>query len=52
MNPISMLFARRVMSFSYRFADIPEKLKPEVKAILEEYGLGYLAEPEEVNTNG
>lgn len=40
---MSMFFAQRVILEKTAFKDVPNTLKPGVKAILEESGLGYLA---------
>lgn len=43
---MSMFFAQRVILEKTKFKDVPSTLKPLVKEILEESGLGFLAEEE------
>lgn len=39
---MAMFFAQRVILGKTAYADVPEVLKPQVKALLEESGLGEL----------
>ena len=39
---MAMFFAQRVILGKTAYADVPEALKPQVKALLEESGLGEL----------
>jgi hypothetical protein len=41
---LAMLYATYIMKGQKEYADVPEQLKPQVKVILEEEGLGHLAE--------
>lgn len=41
---MAMLFAQRVILGKTAYVDVPESLKPAVKEILEDSGLGFLAE--------
>lgn len=40
---LAMLYATYIMKGQKKFFDVPEMLKPQVKAILEAEGLGELA---------
>lgn len=40
---MAMFFAQRVILEKTAFKDVPSTLKPQVKEILEESGLGFLA---------
>ncbi|MEH7236747.1 CD1375 family protein [Bacillus sp. JJ1562] len=41
---LAMLFATYIMKGMKSYSDVPELLKPQVKQILEDEGLGHLAE--------
>lgn len=41
---MAMFFAQRVILGKTAYKDVPATLKPQVKELLEESGLGYLAE--------
>ncbi|WP_280521521.1 hypothetical protein [Paenibacillus mangrovi] len=41
---MAMFFAQRVILDKTKFSEVPTTLQPGVKEILEESGLGYLAE--------
>lgn len=41
---IAMFLAQRIILGKLTFAEVPDVLKADVKAILEESGLGFLAE--------
>lgn len=41
---MAMFFAQRVILGKTEYKDVPATLKPQVKEILEESGLGFLAE--------
>ncbi len=41
---MAMFFAQRVILGKTAYKDVPTVLKPQVKELLEESGLGYLAE--------
>lgn len=41
---MAMFFAQRVILEKTKFKDVPDSLKPQVKEILEDSGLGYLTE--------
>lgn len=43
---MAMFFAQRVILEKTKFKDVPSTLKPQVKEILEESGLGFLATEE------
>lgn len=43
---MAMFFAQRVILGKTAYKDVPQSLKPQVKEILEESGLGFLAEEE------
>jgi len=40
---VAMFLAQRIIIEKMTFTDVPESLKPKVKLILEENGLGFLA---------
>lgn len=41
---LAMLYATYIMREKVEYSDVPELLKPQVKEILENEGLGHLAE--------
>jgi len=41
---LAMLFATYIMKGQKQYDDVPEMLKPQVKQILDDEGLGYLVE--------
>ncbi|WP_278187293.1 MULTISPECIES: hypothetical protein [Bacillaceae] len=43
MSALAMLFATYIMRGLKQYSDVPEMLKPQVKQILEDEGLGHLA---------
>ncbi len=40
---LAMIFAEHIMKDKQTYANVPAQLKPQVKQILEEQGLGHLA---------
>ena len=44
MPALSMLFATYIMRGLKQYKEVPELLKPQVKQILEDEGLGHLAD--------
>ena len=41
---LAMLMATYIMKGSLKYSEVPEMLKPQVKKILEDEGLGHLAQ--------
>ncbi|CRK80296.1 CD1375 family protein [Neobacillus massiliamazoniensis] len=44
MSALAMLYATYIVKGDKQYKDVPELLKPQVKQILEDQGLGYLTQ--------